>query len=69
MFRLTRYHDDSADMPPIKLVTGHAEVDAKGLTQFIWSRVLRLLAMGKEKEAVSLIEEYDDPALWDDPLD
>ena len=56
-------------MPPIKLVTGHAEEDAKRLTQFIWSRVLRLLAMGKEKEAVSLIEEYDDPALWDDPLD
>jgi hypothetical protein len=28
-----------------------------------------LLLMGKAKEANSLLEEFDQPHLWDDPLD
>lgn len=30
---------------------------------------MQLLLAGKELEANSLLEEFDEPPLWDDPLD
>ena len=31
--------------------------------------MIQLLLAGKELEANSLLEEFDEPPLWDDPLD
>ena len=55
-------------MPPIKFQTGHRGKEAERLTRFIWNQVIRLLLAGKELEANSLVEEFDEPPLWDDPL-
>jgi hypothetical protein len=65
----TQFHDDIGDVPPIKFETGHQGKEAERLTQFIWNRVMRLLLTGKELEANSLLEEFDEPPLWDNPLD
>ena len=43
--------------------------EAERLTRFIWNQVIQLLLAGKELEANSLLEEFDEPPLWDDPLD
>jgi len=64
----TQFHDDTGDVPPIKFETGHQGREAEHLTRFIWDRIVRLLVMGKELEANSLLEEFDEPPLWDDPL-
>ena len=64
----THFHDDTGDVPPIKFETGHQGREAEHLTRFIWDRIVRLLVMGKELEANSLLEEFDEPPLWDDPL-
>ena len=64
----TQCHDDTGDVPPIKFETGHQGREAERLTRFIWDRIMRLLVMGKELEANSLLEEFDEPPLWDDPL-
>ena len=64
----TQFHDDTGDVPPIKFETGHQGREAERLTRFIWDRIMRLLVMGKELEANSLLEEFDEPPLWDDPL-
>ena len=55
-------------MPPIKLETGHQGKEAERLTRFIWNQVLRLLLAGKQLDANALLEEFDEPPLWDDPL-
>ena len=66
---ISRFHDDTGDVPPIKFETGHQGKEAERLTQFIWNQVIQLLLAGKELEANSLLEEFDEPPLWDDPLD
>ena len=66
---ISRFHDDTGDMPPIKFETGHQGKEAERLTRFIWNQVIQLLLAGKELEANSLLEEFDEPPLWDDPLD
>ena len=38
------------------------------MTRFIWARVVCLLEHGEEREANSLLEEFDEPPLWDDIL-
>ncbi len=48
--------------------TGHQGREAERLTRFIWDRTMHLLLMGKEWEANSLLEEFDEPPLWDEPL-
>ena len=65
---ISRFHDNTGDVPPIKFDTGHQGEEAKHLTRFIWNQVIRLLLAGKELEANSLLEEFDEPPLWDDPL-
>ena len=65
----TQFHDDTGDVPPIKFETGHQGKEAKRLTRFIWNQVIQLLLAGKELEANSLLEEFDEPPIWDDPLD
>ena len=65
---ISRFHDDTGDVPPIKFETGHQGKEAKRLTRFIWNQVIQLLLAGKELEANSLLEEFDEPPLWDDPL-
>tara|TARA_B000000532_G_scaffold89868_1_gene71925 strand:+ start:349 stop:558 length:210 start_codon:yes stop_codon:yes gene_type:complete len=66
---ISRFHDNTGDVPPIKFDTGHQGEEAKHLTRFIWNQVIRLLLEEKELEANSLLEEFDEPPLWDDPLD
>ena len=66
---ISRFHDDTGDVPPIKFETGHQGKEAERLTRFIWNQVIQLLLAGKELEANSLLEEFDEPPLWDDPLD
>ena len=34
-----------------------------------WRRVIWLFASGFGRDAHSVLEEIDEPALWDDPLD
>ena len=65
---ISRFHDDTGDLPPIKFETGHQGQEAERLSRFIWNQVIRLLLAGKELEANSLLEEFDEPPLWDDPL-
>ena len=69
MSLISRFHDDTGDVPPIKFKTGHQGKEAERLTRFIWNQVIQLLLAGKELEANSLLEEFDEPPLWDDPLD
>ena len=66
---IPRFHDDTGDVPPIKFETGHQGKEAERLTRFIWNQVIQLLLAGKELEANSLLEEFDEPPLWDNPLD
>ena len=66
---ISRFHDDIGDVPPIKFETGHQGKEAERLTRFIWNQVIQLLLADKELEANSLLEEFDEPPLWDDPLD
>ena len=66
---ISRFQDDAGDVPPIKFETGHQEEKAERLTRFIWNQVMQLLLTGKELEANSLLEKFDEPPLWDDPLD
>ena len=56
------------DLPPLKFATGHQGREAERLTRFIWARVVCLLEHGEEREANSLLEEFDEPPLWDDIL-
>ena len=49
-------------------MTGHEGREAEILTRFIWTRIMILLERGKELEANSLLEEFDEAPLWDDPL-
>ena len=65
---ISRFHEDTGDLPPIKFETGHQGKEAECLSRFIWNQVIRLLLAGKELEANSLLEEFDEPPLWDDPL-
>ena len=66
---ISQFHDDTGDLPPIKFETGHQGKEAEHLTRFIWNQVIQLLLAGKELEANSLLEEFDEPPLWDDPVD
>ena len=66
---ISRFQDDSGEVPPIKCETGYQGKEAERLTRFIWNQVIQLLLTGKELEANSLLEEFDEPPLWDDPLD
>ena len=61
--------DEGSDgLPPLKFVTGHEGREAERLTRFIWERIVWLLERGEEREANSLLEEFDEPPLWDDIL-
>jgi hypothetical protein len=64
----TQFHDDKGDVQLMTFETGHQGREAERLTRFIWDRTMHLLLMGKEWEANSLLEEFDEPPLWDDPL-
>ena len=66
---ISRFHDDTGDVPAIKFESGRQGKKAERLTRFIWNQVIQLLLAGKELEANSLLEEFDEPPLWDDPLD
>ena len=68
MSLISRFHDDTGDLPPIKFDTEHQGKEAERLRRFIWNQVIRLLLAGKELEANSLLEEFDEPPLLDDPL-
>ena len=62
-------YDECPDgLPPLKFVTGHEGREAERLTRFIWERIVCLLEHGEEREANSLLEEFDEPPLWDDIL-
>ena len=56
------------DVAPLKFVTGHEGREAERLSRFIRERIVCLLEHGEEREANSLLEEFDEPPLWDDIL-
>ena len=66
---ISRFHDDTGDVPPINFETGHQGNEAERLTRFIWNEVIQLLLAGKELEAKSLLGEFDESPLWNDSLD
>lgn len=66
---ISRFHNDMGDAARCEVQTRHHTKKAEHLSQFIRERVITLLLMGKAKEANSLLEEFDQPQLWDDPLD
>ena len=66
---ISRFHDDTDNVPPVKFKTGHQGKEAERLTRFIWNQVIQLLLAGKELEAISLLEEFYELPLWEDPLD
>ena len=68
MSQAPHFDQDPVDVPPVRFVTGHEGKEAERLTRFIWTRIQSLLKRGKALEANSLLEEFDDPPLWDDPL-
>ena len=66
---ISRFHDDKGDAAQCKVQARHHNKKAEHLSQFIQKRMLTLLLMGKASEANSLLEEFDLPGIWDDPLD
>ena len=58
---ISRFHDDTGDVPPIKFETGHQGKEAERLTRFIWNRVIQLLLAGKGLKANSQLEEVAEP--------
>ena len=61
-----RFHDDQSQVPPLRFETGLTGGEAERLTHFIWCRIMYLLENGYEQEANSLLEEFDEPGLWDE---
>ena len=68
MSKVSFLDEGSDDLPPLKFVTGREGREAERLTRFIWERIVWLLERGEEREANSLLEEFDEPPLWDDIL-
>ena len=68
MSNASRLDQSPDDIPPLKFVTGHEGREAERLTRFTWNRMLILLGRSKEPEANSILEEFDVPPDWDDPL-
>ena len=66
---ISRFHDDTGDVRQRQMCIRDRGKEAERLTRFIWNQVIQLLLAGKELEANSLLEEFDEPPLWDDPLD
>ena len=56
------FTDDTGDLPPI--LRNRASGEGQNACRF--EPVIRLLLTGKELEANSLLEEFDEPPLWDD---
>ena len=56
------------DLPPIKFATGHEGREAARLTRFIWVRIVCLLEHFEEREANSLLWQFDESPLWGDVL-
>ena len=65
---MPHFDQDLGDVSQLRFVTGHKGQEAARLTRFIWTRIQSLLKRGKALESNSLLEEFDDPPLWDDPL-
>ena len=42
---ISRFHDDTGDVPPIKFESGRQGKEAKRLTRFIWNQVIQLLLL------------------------
>ena len=53
------------DLPPLEFATGHEVREADRLTRFISERIVCLLEHGEEREPNSLLQEFDEPTLWD----
>ena len=62
----TRFDDDPSEVPPLRFKTGHTGTEADRITHFIWHRIMGLLASGNEHAANALLEEFDEPGLWDE---
>ena len=66
--KATGFDEGPADIPPLRFDTGHEGREAELVTSYIWKRIMFLLERGKELDANSLLEEFDEPPLWDDLL-
>ena len=68
MSQVLHFDHGPAVVPQMRFVTGHEGKEAERLIRFIWTRLQSLFKRRKVLEANSLLEEFDDPPLWDDPL-
>ena len=60
------FDEDPGDIPPLRFETGHKGREAEILSRYVWKRITILLERGKELDANSLLEEFDEPSsLWD----
>lgn len=66
--KTTVSNEDPGDIPPLRFETGHEGREAELLSRYIWKRIMFLLERGKELDANSLLEEFDEPPLWNDVL-
>ena len=66
MSKASFFDEGPDDLLPLKFATGHEGREAERLIRFIWERIVCLLEHGEEREANSLLEEFDESPLWDD---
>ena len=65
--RTSGFDEGPGDIPPLRFETGHQGREAELLSRYVWKRIMILLELGKELDANSLLEEFDEPSpLWDD---
>ena len=63
MTKASFFDESPDDLSQLKFATGHKGREAERLTRFIWGRIICLLEHGEEREANSLLEEFDESPL------
>ena len=55
------FSEDPGDIPPLRFEKGHEGREAELLSRYVWKRIIIVLELGKELDANSLLEEFDEP--------
>ncbi len=62
------FSQDHPDLPPLVLETTKLESSGGQIGRSIWERAAWLMLIGKEADADALLDEFELPPSWDDPL-
>ncbi len=62
------FSQDHPDLPPLVFEVTKPAPSSGKIGQSIWERAAWLMLNGKEAEADALLEEFNLPPSWDDPL-